>query len=565
MMQHAQGRDADEVRNMTLMKRIDRRLLNWVWTTSRGLRMQSLLNALAGLTGVALDFSFIYASKWAIDIATGRSQSPLWHAALLLLLLLLLQVALGFARRWIAAILGVRSQNILHMRLFTHLMNSRWTGRGGLHSGDVLNRLERDVYDVADTITESVPSALCVLVRLMGAFAFLCTMNVRVACVLLCIAPLFTLLSRLYVRRMRALTRSIRDTDSKIQSIVQESIQYSMVLKTLERCGTMATRLSEAQDRLRSQVRQRTLFSSTSSALVSLGFGLGYLVAFVACAYQLRAGTVTYGMMAAFLQLVGQVQGPFREILRYVPAFVGSVTACERLMELQDMPLEEQGTPVRMQGIAGVRLTGVTCAYGQGERTILHDLTYDFPPGSVTAVLGETGAGKTTLVRLILALLTPQSGKVELYDAQHSVAVSPLTRNNLVYVPQGNTLLSGTVRDNLLLGNPEATEAHMYQALHTACADFVAQSPQGLDTPCGELGAGLSEGQAQRIAIARALLRTGSVLLLDEATSALDADTERALLHNLRLEQGGRTVICITHRPAMVDYCTQVLHLTRLP
>lgn len=550
---------------MTLTKRIDRRLLGWVWTTSRGLRVQSLLNALAGLTGVALDFSFIYASKWAIDIATGRSPSPLWHAALLLLLLLLLQVALGFARRWIAAILGVRSQNILHMRLFTHLMNSRWTGRGGLHSGDVLNRLERDVYDVADTITESVPSVLCVLVRLAGAFAFLCSMNVRVACLLLCIAPFFILVSRLYVRRMRALTRSIRDTDSQIQSIVQESIQYSMVLKTLERCGTMATRLGEAQSRLCSQVRHRTLFSSTSSALVSLGFGLGYLVAFVSCAYQLRAGTVTYGMMAAFLQLVGQVQGPFREILRYVPAFVGSVTACERLMELQDMPLEEQGIPVRMQGTAGVRLTGVTCAYGQGQRVVLRDLTYDFPPGSVTAVLGETGAGKTTLVRLVLALLAPQQGRVELYDAQRSVAVSPLTRNNLVYVPQGNTLLSGAVRDNLLLGNPEASDDDMYQALHTACADFVAQSPQGLDTPCGELGAGLSEGQAQRIAIARALLRTGSVLLLDEATSALDADTERALLHNLRLERGGRTVICITHRPAMVDYCTQVLRLERMP
>lgn len=541
----------------------DTRLLRWIWRASRGLRAQAALNALTGLAGVALDFSFIYASKWAIDIATGRAPAPLSRAALLLVLLLLLQVSLGYARRWIAAILGVRSQNILQMRLFRHLMGSRWTGREGRHSGDVLNRLERDVYDVSGTITETVPSALCVVARLVGAFFFLCTMNAVVACLLLCITPLFTLLSRVYVRRMRALTREIRDTDSRIQSIVQESVQYNMVLKTLERCGTMAARLGEAQDRLRGQVRRRTVFSSTSSAMVSLGFGLGYLLAFVSCAYQLQEGLVTYGMMAAFLQLVGQVQGPFRDALRYVPAFVGCATASERLMELEDTPQEEQGKPVRMRGVAGVRLTGVTCAYADGQRDILHDFSFDFPPGSVTAVLGETGAGKTTLVRLILALVRPRRGLVELYDDRASVEVSPLTRNNLVYVPQGNTLLSGSIRDNLLLGNPQATEDDMLHALHTACADFVTDLPMGLDTPCGELGAGMSEGQAQRIAIARSLLRPGSVLLLDEATSALDQATESRLLANLRVEQRGRTVICVTHRPAMVEYCTQVLRLER--
>ena len=547
-----------------MMKKIDHRLLKWLWTTSRGLRLQAVLNALTGLAGVALDFSFIYASKWAIDIATDRAHSPLWWAAVLLALLMLLQIARGYASRWIAAILGVRSQAILQMRLFAHLLNSQWMGRDGRHSGDVLNRLERDVYDVADTITETIPSALSVVVRLVGAFFFLCTMNVRVALLLLMVAPLFILLSRLYVRRMRHLTREIRDTDSRIQSVLQESIQYNMVLKTLERCGTMASRLGDMQHRLQGQVRRRTVFSSTSSALVSVGFGLGYLLAFVSCTYQLQSGILSYGMMAAFLQLVGQIQGPFREILRYVPTFVSCITASERLMELQETPLEEQGDSIRMHGTSGVRLQGVTCAYAEEQRNVLQDFSYDFPPGSVTAVLGETGAGKTTLIRLILALVRPQKGRVELYDDSACVEVSPLTRTNLVYVPQGNTLLSGTIRDNLLLGNPNATEAQMYDVLHTACADFVRELPQGLDTLCGELGAGLSEGQAQRIAIARALLRTGSILLLDEATSALDVDTEQQLLQNLRLQHGARTVICVTHRLAVVEYCTQVLRMERL-
>lgn len=547
-----------------IMRKPDRRLLRWIWNNSCGLRLQAVLNALTGVVGVALDFSFIYASKWAIDIATGQAHSPLWWAAALLAFLMSLQIARGYASRWIAAILGVRSQAILQMRLFTHLMNSQWMGRDGRHSGDVLNRLERDVYDVADIITETIPSALCVVVRLVGAFFFLCTMNVWVALLLLFVAPLFILLSRLYVRHMRTLTREIRDTDSRIQSVVQESIQYNMVLKTLERCSTMASRLGAMQHQLQGQVRRRTVFSSTSSALVSVGFGMGYLVAFVSCTYQLQSGLVTYGMMAAFLQLVGQVQGPFREILRYVPAFVSCITASERLMELQDTPVEEQGEPLRMQGPCGVRLTDVTCAYAEEQKNVLQNFSYDFPPGSVTAVLGETGAGKTTLVRLILALVRPLQGRVELYDNASSVDVSPLTRTNLVYVPQGNTLLSGTIRDNLLLGNPHATEAQMQDVLHMACADFVTELPLGLDTPCGELGTGLSEGQAQRLAIARALLRTGSVLLLDEATSALDIDTERQLLQNLSLQNGSRTVICVTHRLAVVEHCTQVLRLERL-
>lgn len=546
------------------MRKIERRQLQWIWRISEGLRLQAVLNTLVGVVGVAVDFSFIYASKWAIDIATGRSHSSLMLSAFLLLGLLLIQISLAFSRRWITAILGVRSQNILQMRLFTHLLNSQWSGRERYHSGDILNRMERDVYDVSGTITETIPSVFCVLVRLAGAFFFLCTMDVKLACLILFITPCFVVLSRLYIRRMRALTKEIRQIDSKIQSLVQESVQHSMVIKTLEQCDTMTGRLGQEQKRLSSQVRRRTVFSSVSSAMISIGFGIGYLTAFVACAYRLQDGLLTYGMMAAFLQLVGQVQGPFREALRYVPVIVSFMTACERLMELQEIPLEPTGEYVRMEGTAGIRFLGVTCAYASGQRNILKDFSYDFPPGSITAMLGETGAGKTTLIRLILALVQPSQGRVQIYDKKNTMEVSPQTRNNLVYVPQGNTLLSGTVRDNLLLGNPNATESQMWNVLHLSCADFIRESPMGLDTLCGEMGTGLSEGQAQRIAIARALLRTGSVLLLDEATSALDVETEKQLLCNLSLEQKGRTVICVTHRPAVVDYCTQMLTLERL-
>ena len=243
-------------------------------------------------------------------------------------------------------------------------------------------------------------------------------------------------------------------------------------------------------------------------------------------------------------------------------------------MELEETPEEEQGEPDMLEGPCGISFNDVTFAYddaipveGQEETEAtpppLNNFSATFAPGTCTAILGETGAGKTTLIRLMLALVRPTEGSVTIYNAQgRNDRLAPRHRCNFVYVPQGNTLLSGTLRDNLLLGNSAATDDEMRQALHDACADFALQLPQGLDTSLSEQGGGLSEGQAQRIAIARALLRKGTIMLLDEATSALDAQTERLLLSNL-LERQQRTVVFVTHRTAVVDYCDHVLQLTR--
>ena len=535
--------------------------LTWLWKTSRGLRLQSCINAVLGIIHVGLDFSFIAATKLAIDIATGKSNSSLNLAAALLVGIMLSQILMGFTRKWVAAILGVRSQNMLQLRLFRHLMQSEWSGIEKHHSGDVLNRLEHDVKDITNVITETLPSVLGLVVRFVGAFFFLFSMDKSLACLLVFVAPVFILLSKIYIKKMRALTREIRNTDSKIQSILQESIQHRIILKTLERCQSMVERLGASQALLRKQIRQRTLFSSFSATMLSAGFGGGYLITFLWGVTRLHEGAITYGMMIAFIQLVGQIQGPFRELTRYIPIIVNSITACDRLMELQKTPAEPEGNPIRLTE-GGLDIKDVSYAYDE-HRTIINHLNFQFPIGSITAIQGETGAGKTTLIRLILALMKPQSGNIEIYDANgNRYAVSPQTRCNLVYVPQGNTIFSGTIHDNLLLGNPSATEEQMHEALRTACAEFAIE--RGLDAPCGELGAGLSEGQAQRISIARALLREGSILLLDEATSALDSETEQELLHRLHQWSGGKkTIIFITHRQAVLDYCTQFLTLER--
>ena len=528
------------------------------------LRLQASLNAIIGIVRIGLDFSFIWATKHCIDVATSNSEGSLRDAAILLILILIGQIALSFTRRWIAALLGVKAQNQMQLLLFQRLLKNEWTGRETHHSGDVLNRLIRDVNDVTNVITETLPASLSVLTRLVGAFIFLYSMDAKLACIIIGISPVFLFFSKLYVNKMRKITREIRDTDSAIQSLLQESIQHRIVLKTLERIGTMTDNLDQYQKKLRSQIRHRTLFSSLSGTLISAGFATGYLVTFLWGVNRLHEGTITYGMMIAFIQLVGQIQGPFREMTKFVPVIISAFTAGERLMELEEAPAEAEGEPIKFANGAGLRLTNVSFRYEPTSRNILHDFSFDFPPGSRTAILGETGAGKTTLIRLILALLRPESGKVTIYDGQQTQDVSPRTRCNLVYVPQRNTLFSGTIRDNLLLGNPNATDEEMLEALNIACAEFVLSLPEGLETPLGEDNAGLSQGQAQRISIARALLRKGSILLLDEATSALDSKTESRLLENLtQWLTPQQTLLFVTHRSAVVDHCTQTLHLQK--
>ena len=559
-------------------------ILVWFFQIFRQVKLQSLINATSGIIRVALDFAFIWATKQVIDVATGgeHAQGLLPHpttlmsAGMLLVSIMALQLALGYAGRWIAALLGVDAQNRMQRRIFSHLLRSEWHGREQRHSGDVLNRLVSDCQTVVNVVTDTMPQALAVLVRLACAFLFLYSMDAMLAIGVTFILPVFILLSRLYINRMRAITREVRRTDSRIQSTLQESIQHRLVLKTLERVETLLGVLRRQQDTLRRQVRHRTLFSSTSNLVLNIGFGGAYLFAFIWSANRLAEGTITFGMMTAFIQLCGQIQGPFRELTRFIPAIIGSFTAAERLMELEETPLEDDGEPIRFSQGAGIRVEDVSFAYDSHSRHVLNHVSYDFPPGSATAILGETGAGKTTLIRLILALLRPQEGQVVMYGVsgeegsagqQKTIPVSARTRCNLVYVPQGNSLFSGTLRWNLQLGNPDASEEQMQEALHLACADFVLSLPDGLETVVGEGGAGLSEGQAQRIAVARALLRKGNILLLDEATSSLDQQTEHQLLNNLiahnKLQPVRVTLIFITHRPAVVEHCSQVITLQK--
>lgn len=537
-------------------------IFKWLWRAWRGNQLQAILNAAIGLLSVVVSLAQVWAVQHAIDVASGHTEGSIYWSVGVMALLVLCGFALRICSIWVRNILGIKAQNRMQQRMLDRILRSEWTGKESHHSGDVLNRLEQDVGTVVSFLTETIPNTISVVAMFVGAFLYLFSMDKVLAFVIVGIIPVFVLLSKLYIGQMRRLTRQVRDSDSKVQSVLQETIQHRMLIKTLESDSIMVDRLESTQSELRHRVVRRTAFSVVSNFILNAGFSVGYLIAFLWAALRMSDQTLTFGGMTAFLQLVNRIQGPARDLTRLAPVFVGVFTAAERLMELEENPLEEQGDPIPLTAPCGVRLEHITYAYDDGDSNVIEQLDFDFYPGSCTAVLGETGAGKTTLIRLILALLHPNEGKVILYNQQEQKELSPLMRCNFVYVPQGNTLMSGTIRDNLRLGKLNATEEEIKAALEMSCASFVMELPDGLDTVCTEAGGGLSEGQAQRISIARALLRNRPIMLFDEATSALDPETERQLLHNI-LSHHDKTVIFITHRPAVVDYCDQTLHLQK--
>lgn len=536
-----------------------RRLVGWLHQIVRPYRGRILLSAVIDLFGMGLSLVAIYLSKYAIDIATGAAEGRLWEAAGMMVGCVLLSMAAGMSATWVSEQTRMKLTIDLQMQLSDRLMMSAWKDSSRWHTGDLLTRLGSDVSEVVSMLVYTFPSVGVISIKLLASFLFLSTLDTSLAWMLLLSTP-FLLLSKLYYKRMRALSKAHKEVGSRIFSLLQENISSRVLIRSLGASAVRRGKLADSQKESYAIGMRQLNLSAYSKGVLQFVFSMGYFTAFLWGLHRLSTDAITFGSMIAFVQLVSRVQGPVLQLISFVPGLIRVRASIDRLEELEAgetfLPVGKEVYPRPQR----VEYQGVHFGY-EKEDLYRGGLDVVFLPGEPVAIAGPTGVGKTTLVRLLMGLVRPRTGSVRLVADGQPYDVATLSRKNFVYVPQGNSLFSGSIRDNLLLAFPKASEKRLREVLHTACADFVLALPQGLDTRVGESGYGLSEGQAQRLAVARALLQPGKICIFDEVTSALDADTARKLVDNLLREGQDKIQVFVTHDPMLMQHCRKILRL----
>ena len=527
--------------------------VRWLWQQSYGIRWNSVMRIATGVAQVSLGLTMVWLSRNFIDktIRTGTADDII-RMITLLVITGLGGVVLRQIGYWLSTTANIRQVNALRLRIFSCLFRRQLYSEQDLHSGDVTSRLSKDIEAVSTVCTDTLPQMAITMIQLSGAFLLMRWFDERLAWALLLLTPLALVFGKLIAHKLRQMTLDIRQDESRIQMQVQEGMEYNFVLRSLGSEQWVTHRLGSMQRQLHNNVLRRLRFTVIARFIIGCAFSMGYLMAFVWGGIGLRNGTITFGVMTSFLQLVGLIQHPILQLLNMVPGLIHCTASIDRLHELEvtdhgDSPAIV-GQTSDNTGSGSICFDDVSFCYAKGDRVVLEHFSHEFKPGSKTAIMGETGIGKTTLFRLLLGFIEPISGHVDRNAA-------------FCFVPQGNTLMSGTIRYNLQLAKPDATDEELFDVLHTACADFVREMPAGLDTELGERGSGLSEGQSQRIAIARGLLRPGTILLLDEISSALDEATERELFERLFKAYPDRTFLLITHRTLVTELCDDVIRL----
>lgn len=536
----------------------------WFIDNSRGIRLNILVRIMAGLLQTVLALCVVWLSKRLIDdVAMRGTMSEMAVQALLIAAAVVAGVSIRQLNQYLANKAFIKKVAELRLAIFSQLFNRRLFEANDIHSGDVTSRMAKDIDAVSETLAVQLPQVVVMTIQLVGAFLLMRWFDSRLAWALILITPLAIIIGKYISHRLKRITLSIREDESRIMARIQESVELNVVLRALQGERWMQDRVEELQDRQTANYIRRSRFMVFSRFALGCTFGLGYMLAFVWGAYGLRTGAITFGVMTSFLQLVGQIQQPILSLLGAFPSIIYSTASIDRLKEMEHGEEKQScdGEDITTRTLLGIRMDNVTFRYAKGDREVMSNFSHDFRPGTKTAILGTTGAGKTTLFRLILNFIQPDSGEVTFYGNGFSHAADKSMRKNVVFVPQGNTLISGTIRNNLLMAKPDASDEELHTALHTSCADFVFDLPQGIDTVLSEHGGGLSEGQAQRIAIARGLLRPGAVFLLDEISSALDEDTERELFSRLFAARPSTTILLITHRKKVASLCDERLEI----
>jgi ABC-type multidrug transport system fused ATPase/permease subunit len=502
-------------------------------------------------------------TKYIIDGATGEGAVFSTQGILLLIMLTALGIAIGAGVGILSSYISERYAFGIRTKVYENILHGAWQKIISYHSGDMITRLTSDIERVANGISSIIPHLFLLLFQLVAAFFVLYYYDHFLALTALTIGPVGMLLSLVFSVRLKKYQVKLNRSESEYRSFMQETIENISVTKSFEQEMLYGQKLLSFRDKRLQIIMKRNKLNTAMNVCVRSVFSAGYLVAFCWGVYGLSTGSITYGTMTIFLSLVAQVQGPIVGMGTMVPKFIMVLSSAGRIMEM-DATEREAISDLRIrpeEKNIGLRLRGGSFGYGSEE--VLQDVHLDINPNEVVGVMGESGSGKTTLIRLILSLIKLKAGNLEFFDDSGNIEEgSACSRRFISYVPQGNTLISGTIAENLRTGKQNATERDMWEVLKIAdCESVVAGMEKGLYTRIGENGLGLSEGQAQRIAIARAIIKAAPILILDEATSALDARTEERVIKRMRVSRFLHTCLIITHRRSMIAYCTRAIEI----
>ncbi len=544
-------------------------LVEWKWIMRyvRSYKFIVMLYILLGIIGTFMSLGTAVASKYLIDAVIQKNNSKLFEYAAFTIGLAVFQFVFSAFSSWLSAVVGTKANNEMRQEIYSNILKSKWEEIHSFRSGDLLNRIEGDVSVVSNGVITFFPGLFTKLLQFVGAFAIVLYYDKMMAFLSLLSAPFLFLSSRVLIKTMRKYNAQFRDYNGRVLSFSEESIRNIQVIKAFDLTEKYINNFRDTLDTYRKVRLNYEKFSIITTFFLSvIGLAVSYLC-YGWGVYRLWQGVITFGTMTLFLQISGSLSSSFSSIAGLVPSAITIATSAGRIMEVteyekeSDMQMREAVDLLKNSKGKGVSITAnnVTFTYIDGDTPVLKNVSFSVNPGETIALTGTSGEGKTTLLKLLLGLVEPDSGELYLECGQNKVNISDSTRRACSYVPQEMSMFSGTIAENLRLVKSDATDEELKNVLERAeMWEFVSSLPLGINTVIGEMGENISAGQAQRISIARALLKNAPVLLMDEATSALDSETEAKVLENIMKYDPTKVCILTTHRESMLQYCNRV-------
>lgn len=553
-----------------MSKKIDRKKtkeifinLKWLLLTMKGFSHFVFAIIFFGAISALLGIFRALATKWLVDSATAADIEQMNHYLLLLGGIILFDIGVRAVHTILLEKGDITIANSIQNKLYARIVKTKWMQFLKYHSGDYLTRMTSDVDEITEVIISTIPNIITLSILVFGSFISIFYIDARLAVVIITVIPLAAIFIRVFSKRLKKLYIESQLIESTYRSFINESIQNMLVVKTFCLEKMSFNKAKSMQQEKVDLVASRSKLTVISSSLVTMSSWMGFFLVFLWGSVKIAEGTTTFGTLMALIQLIGNIQGPLITVAASIPVIVYALASVERIREIEEMESEFEADFSSDMTSAGIIYKQVDFYYNK-DNYVLKNINIEVEPGETIAIIGSSGEGKTTFIHLLMSLLNPIKGHISILDGEKEYEVSTKARGFISYVPQGNNIFSGSIEDNLRLGKEDATEDELKEATKAASAwDFIQETENGMETHIGERGVGLSEGQTQRIAIARALLHKAPILILDEATSALDSKTEVQVLKTIQSLEQSPTCIIITHRLSALKICDRILKIDK--